>query len=161
MVISSSGKGDDDDSLNCVHIANTSWTTAYSDACEKLGTTLGMTNMLAQERNTTNIVIYLINPSTQLSSNLALSRAFRTLVSAYTAVYRRFGRATIHPRALAMQIIPAEHVLRMGESFTMPVFKDIAFSVYSQCHSTLQRTVSKITKHPFSKLTRITLEESG
>ncbi|KAI7876414.1 hypothetical protein K492DRAFT_210351 [Lichtheimia hyalospora FSU 10163] len=120
--------------------ANTPWTTAYNDACERLGTTLGMTNMLPQERNTTNIVIYLINPSTQLSSNLALSRAFRTLVSAYTAVYRRFGRATIHPRALAMQIIPAEHVLRVGESCAMPVFKDIAFSVYSQCHSTLQRS---------------------
>lgn len=104
-----------------------------------------MTNMLPQERNTTNIVIYLINPSTQLSSNLALSRAFRTLVSAYTAVYRRFGRATIHPRALTMQIIPAEHVLRVGESCTMPVFKDIAFSVYSQCHSTLQRSVSDTT----------------
>ena len=88
-----------------------------------------------------HIVIYIVNPTHSLSSNLELSRCFHKLMIAYHAA--SMGMSVSHERRarLVFQLIPLEHILRPSSFGGYPNFglKDIAFSVYSKCHSVVGR----------------------
>ncbi|KAI9316344.1 mediator complex subunit 13 C-terminal-domain-containing protein [Dichotomocladium elegans] len=133
------------------------WKEGYRTTCESLGTALGQADLLAQDENATNIVIYLINPSTHLSSNLELSRCFRRFVSAYNTSNAnlqssRASKKHIPSSGLTMQIIPAEHVIRLDTTNTLQIYKDIAFSVHSQCHTMLERKNQLNSSHDISSI---------
>ncbi|KAI9252879.1 mediator complex subunit 13 C-terminal-domain-containing protein [Phascolomyces articulosus] len=109
---------------------------SYSAECQNLGSALGgamVENM--------HIVIYIVNPTHNLSSNLELSRCFHKLMMAYHAA--SMGMPVCHERRarLVFQLIPLEHILRSSSFGGYPNFglKDIAFSVYSKCHSVVGR----------------------
>ncbi|KAI9278643.1 mediator complex subunit 13 C-terminal-domain-containing protein [Phascolomyces articulosus] len=113
-----------------------SWLNGYTRACEALGTALGHTGTLPPERGISNIVIYLMNPSSQLSSNLDLSRCFSKILSSYAEAAKHHPtRSNFTTHQFVMQIIPLNHALRLDQTCTMVTLKDIAFSIYSQCHS--------------------------
>ncbi|KAI9499248.1 mediator complex subunit 13 C-terminal-domain-containing protein [Zychaea mexicana] len=115
------------------------WKDGYMAACENLGSALGRVNITSQEHDISNIVIYLMNPSSQLSSNLDLSRCFSKLLSAYITTARRHRASDISTSRFVMQILPLDHALRLENTCTLLALKDIAFSIYSQCHSIERR----------------------
>ncbi|KAI8142064.1 mediator complex subunit 13 C-terminal-domain-containing protein [Fennellomyces sp. T-0311] len=116
-----------------------SWKKGYMAACENLGLALARTDIMAQERGISNIVIYLMNPSNQLSSNLDLSRCFRRLLTAYTSTTRHHQPREFSTNRFVMQIVPLDHALQLGNTCTMLTLKDIAFSIYSQCRTIKSR----------------------
>ncbi|KAG2227271.1 hypothetical protein INT45_008515 [Circinella minor] len=109
---------------------------SYSAECQNLGSALGgamVENM--------HIVIYIINPTHSLSSNLELSRCFHKLMIAYHAASMGMSVSYERRARLVFQLIPLEHILRSSSFGGYPNFglKDIAFSVYSKCHSVVGR----------------------
>lgn len=129
---------------------------SYMAECQNLGSTLGS----AMPENV-HIVIYMINPATHLASHLDLSRCFSKLKAAYSTSPMALGpRASDKTRArLVLQLMPIEHVLRSTSFGGCLKFglKEIAFSVYSKCHSIVSRqhqtTISsKQDPHPVSDL---------
>jgi hypothetical protein len=110
---------------------------SYFAECQKLGTALG--GAVAEN---VNIVIYLVNPASHLSSNLELSRCFSNLMSNYhknnnQRQMKNSSEAINHIRArVVMQLVPIEHILRFTSFGGCLKFglKEIAFAVYSKCH---------------------------
>ena len=125
--------------------SSSAWQKGYIAACENLGAALGRAGIVAHERGISNIVIYLMNPSSQLSSNLDLSRCFSKMLSTYsnTAQHHPSTKANFSTRQFVMQIVPLDHALRLDHTCTIVTLKDIAFSVYSRCHSIEGRQVKK------------------
>ena len=111
---------------------------SYIAECQNLGSALGgamMENM--------HIVIYMINPASHLGSNLDLGCCFSRLMGAYHAAAmglntRRNDKTRARP---VLQIMPIEHVLRPTSFGGCLKFglKEIAFSVYSKCHTIISR----------------------
>lgn len=101
--------------------------------CENLG--FALSQMLASSfcQEFTHIVVYFGNPSTRLSSALDLSQCFQKLVSKCFSCPKN---RKISYNQLVMQIIPLEQVVGSNkQGYTMCGLRDIAFSVYSRCHS--------------------------
>lgn len=111
---------------------------SYMAECQHLGSVLGS----AMPENV-HIVIYMVNPATHLASHLDLSRCFSKLKAAYNASPMTLGsRLSDKTRArLVLQLMPIEHVLRSTSFGGCLKFgmKEIAFSVYSKCHSIVSR----------------------
>ncbi|KAI7854657.1 mediator complex subunit 13 C-terminal-domain-containing protein [Circinella umbellata] len=128
--------------------SSSTWQKGYMAACENLGAALGRAGVIANDRGISNIVIYLMNPSSQLSSNLDLSRCFSKMLSTYsnTARHHPSTKANFSTRQFAMQIVPLDHALRLDHTCTMLTLKDIVFSVYSQCHSVESRQTCDNTR---------------
>ncbi|KAI9496107.1 mediator complex subunit 13 C-terminal-domain-containing protein [Zychaea mexicana] len=122
---------------------------SYSAECQNLGLALGgamVENM--------HIVIYIVNPTHNLSSNLELSRCFHKLMLAYHAASMGNISACQERRArLVFQLVPLEHILRPSSFGGYPNFglKEVAFSVYSKCHTVVGRNH---TQHPGMEDTR-------
>ncbi|KAI8637914.1 mediator complex subunit 13 C-terminal-domain-containing protein [Parasitella parasitica] len=111
---------------------------SYMAECHVLGSTLG--SAMAENMH---IVIYMINPSTHLASHLDLSRCFSKMKAAYNASAPALGPRIPDkiPARLVLQLMPIEHVLR-ATSFGGCVkfgMKEVAFSVYSKCHTIVSR----------------------
>lgn len=111
---------------------------SYMAECQNLGSTIGS----AMAENV-HIVVYMINPATHLASHLDLSRCFSKMKTAYHASPIALGsRVSDKTRArLVLQLMPIEHVLRSTSFGGCLKFgmKEIAFSVYSKCHSIVSR----------------------
>ncbi|KAI8149233.1 mediator complex subunit 13 C-terminal-domain-containing protein [Fennellomyces sp. T-0311] len=109
---------------------------SYSAECQNLGSALGgamVENM--------HIVIYIVNPTHDLSSNLELSRCFHKLMIAYHAASMGMSTRQERRARIVFQLVPLEHVLRSSTfgGYTNFGLKDIAFSVYSKCHTVIGR----------------------
>ncbi|KAI8381278.1 mediator complex subunit 13 C-terminal-domain-containing protein [Radiomyces spectabilis] len=111
---------------------------SYMAECQNLGSALGET--MAENMH---IVIYIVNPSSHLSSNLDLSRCFQKLMVAYHAAAMGLAtRVTERTRArLVLQLMPMEHIIRPSAFGGCLKFglKEIVFSVYCKCHLVVGR----------------------
>ncbi|KAI8978031.1 mediator complex subunit 13 C-terminal-domain-containing protein [Pilobolus umbonatus] len=109
--------------------------------CQQLGSTLG-----AAMAENVHIVIYLVNPLSDLASHLELSRCFNELTVTYQLASAG-SRVSEKTRArLVMQLIPIEHILSptaFGGCLKFGL-KEIAFSIYSKCHAVVGRHHNKI-----------------
>ncbi|KAG0172639.1 mediator of RNA polymerase II transcription subunit 13 [Apophysomyces sp. BC1034] len=111
---------------------------SYMAECQNLGSALGSTVV-----ENMHIVVYLVNPSSHYSSNLDLSRCFRKLMIAYEAAAMGLATQTTEDsRArVVMQLVPIEHILQPTAfgGYLKFGLKEIAFSVYSKCHTVVPR----------------------
>ncbi|KAG0750027.1 hypothetical protein G6F62_005120 [Rhizopus arrhizus] len=108
---------------------------SYLTECQNLGSALGS----VPGENVYN-VIYMLNPSSDLQSNVHLTRCFSKLVEAYDTAVLNSGTRMSNAKPI-MQLIPVEHVLRSSSFGGCLKFglKEIAFSVYSKCHAVVTR----------------------
>ncbi|KAI9253200.1 mediator complex subunit 13 C-terminal-domain-containing protein [Sporodiniella umbellata] len=106
---------------------------SYQTECQQLGTAIGQ--MHSEGFHT---VVYMVNPISDLASNMSMARCFNGLMESYEAVQRPKG---IKP---VVQLVPAEHVLRSASFGGCLKFglKTIAFSVYSKCFAVVTRSRS-------------------
>ncbi|KAF7721033.1 mediator of RNA polymerase II transcription subunit 13 [Apophysomyces ossiformis] len=108
---------------------------SYIAECQNLGYLLATT---AAEN--THTVVYMVNPSSDRSSYMDLCRCFRKLVLAYestTTEEMEAKASNVNRTKLVMQIIPIEHILQPTafNGYLKFGLKEIAFSVYSKCHT--------------------------
>lgn len=124
---------------------------SYVAECQNLGSAIG-----ASMAENVHIVIYMINPASHLGSNLDLGRCFSKLVGAYhhtAASIGLFTRTSEKTRArLVLQLMPIEHILRSTSFGGCLKFglKEIAFSVYSKCHTVVDRHLKNNTNNIIS-----------
>ncbi|KAI8327060.1 mediator complex subunit 13 C-terminal-domain-containing protein [Choanephora cucurbitarum] len=111
---------------------------SYMAECQQLGSSLS-----SMMNENIHIVIYLINPITHLKSHLDLSLCFHKLMDTYqTSIAQHMHKAPHKtPARLVLQLMPIEHVLRSTAFGGCLKFglKEIAFAVYSKCHTIVHR----------------------
>lgn len=80
----------------------------------------------------------MINPGPHMSSYLDMCRCFYKLKEAYKQVSDKNDQNRI-----VLQLVPIDHILRSSAfgGYKMLGMKDIAFSVYAKCFSTISRQV--------------------
>ncbi|CAO3698921.1 unnamed protein product [Rhizopus stolonifer] len=111
---------------------------SYQAECQNLGSVLGN----AVGDGVYNVV-YMVNPSSDLLSNVYMTRCFNKLVEAYDATVLNTRTKTSGTKPI-VQLVPAEHILRSSSFGGCLKFglKEIAFSVYSKCHAMVTRSRS-------------------
>ncbi|OAD76439.1 alpha trans-inducing transcription factor [Phycomyces blakesleeanus NRRL 1555(-)] len=127
---------------------------SYTAECRNLGAALRTANA-----ENMHIVIYIVNPSSHLSANLELSRCFRKLVVEYQKTFQdSLSKPTDKNRArLVMQLIPIEHILRSTSfgGYLKFGFKEVAFSVYTKCHTVVGRNHGQVGNNEIQSATEL------
>lgn len=113
---------------------------SYEDTCETLGKLLASSNDgdHSKNKNTAYTVIYMVNPGPHMSSYLDMCKCFYKLKESYNQALRKNNHCQ-----LVLQLVPIEHVLRSSTfgGYAMWGMKDIAFSVYTKCFTTVAKKV--------------------